>query len=330
MKKYLLPEKGHYYKANLHCHTTISDGRYTPDEIKRDYKEKGYSVIAYTDHDMLIPHHDLTDNEFLALSAFEVEMQSQYPNVPTQKTCHICMIAKVPETEMQPCWNEKYAYIGNAEKHGYKVKFDESQPPFEREYSPECINEIMRICRENGFFVTYNHPTWSQESYPQYIKYNNMDAMEIYNHECAVLGYDEHNSRVYDDMLRGGKRIFCVATDDTHREKGRFGGFTMIKADKLEYRTITKALEMGSFYASEGPIINDLWVEDDKVHITFEPAREVFITKGIRKNARVCEEDGELREAVFDITKDDIYFRITVVGHDGKKAYTNAYFIDEI
>ena len=29
----LLPESG-YYKANLHCHTTISDGEFTPEEIK--------------------------------------------------------------------------------------------------------------------------------------------------------------------------------------------------------------------------------------------------------------------------------------------------------
>ena len=26
MRKYLLPEKGTFYKANLHCHATFSDG----------------------------------------------------------------------------------------------------------------------------------------------------------------------------------------------------------------------------------------------------------------------------------------------------------------
>ena len=34
MKKYLLPETGQFYKANLHCHTTVSDGRMTPEEVK--------------------------------------------------------------------------------------------------------------------------------------------------------------------------------------------------------------------------------------------------------------------------------------------------------
>ena len=34
MKKFLLPETGNYYKANLHCHTNISDGNLTPEEMK--------------------------------------------------------------------------------------------------------------------------------------------------------------------------------------------------------------------------------------------------------------------------------------------------------
>ena len=39
MKKYLLPEKGNFYKANLHTHSTISDGKLTPEAVKEAYKE---------------------------------------------------------------------------------------------------------------------------------------------------------------------------------------------------------------------------------------------------------------------------------------------------
>ena len=42
MRKYLISEKGSFYKANLHCHTTVSDGCLTPEEVKAAYKEKGY------------------------------------------------------------------------------------------------------------------------------------------------------------------------------------------------------------------------------------------------------------------------------------------------
>ena len=35
MKEYLLPKSGQFYKANLHCHTIMSDGLKTPEEIKK-------------------------------------------------------------------------------------------------------------------------------------------------------------------------------------------------------------------------------------------------------------------------------------------------------
>ena len=37
MRKYLLPNTGKFYKANLHCHTTVSDGKSTPEEVKECY-----------------------------------------------------------------------------------------------------------------------------------------------------------------------------------------------------------------------------------------------------------------------------------------------------
>ena len=39
------------FKANLHSHSTLSDGKLSPAELKKIYKEHGYSVLAVTDHD---------------------------------------------------------------------------------------------------------------------------------------------------------------------------------------------------------------------------------------------------------------------------------------
>lgn len=39
------------HKANLHTHTTESDGRFTPPEVVRMYAEAGYTILAITDHD---------------------------------------------------------------------------------------------------------------------------------------------------------------------------------------------------------------------------------------------------------------------------------------
>ncbi|MDZ7615476.1 MAG: hypothetical protein U1E05_00640 [Patescibacteria group bacterium] len=39
------------HKANLHTHTTQSDGRLAPDAVIDEYRSRGYTVLALTDHD---------------------------------------------------------------------------------------------------------------------------------------------------------------------------------------------------------------------------------------------------------------------------------------
>ena len=159
MKKYLLPQ-GNYFKANLHCHSNISDGKLSPEEIKEAYMAHGYSVVAFTDHDIMIPHPELADENFVPLTGFEVEINERGKAWELTKTCHICFIALDPQTVAQPGFDEK-SLFGNAPNYKHLVKVDESVPPFIKQYTHENINEIMQICRDKGFFVTYNHPKWS-------------------------------------------------------------------------------------------------------------------------------------------------------------------------
>ena len=108
MRRYLLPETGSFYKANLHCHTNISDGKFTPEEVKETYKKAGYSIIAFTDHEVFIPHPELRDEDFLPLNAVEMDLTERIPvgsNSRDKSTCHLCMIAKDEKTEIQPCWH---------------------------------------------------------------------------------------------------------------------------------------------------------------------------------------------------------------------------------
>lgn len=339
MKKYLLPKDGQFYKANLHCHTVLSDGTKTPEEVKALYQKLGYAIVAYTDHDILIPHDDLTDDAFLALHGFEMEVNEAKEAPFNQiKTCHMCFIGLDPENITQPCWHRSKYLFRNAVNYRDAVKFDENEPDFERAYTPERINEYVRIAREKGFFVTYNHPEWSKERYPEYIQYDGMHAFEMFNGGCLSNGYDDYNPRVYDDLLSAGKKIYCVAGDDNHNgrpddspysESG--WAFTVIKAEKLDYRTVTKALEDGAFYASEGPEIHELWVEDGKVHIKCSAAERVFCTYGMRFGGIYLSENGvPVTEASFPVSAERGYFRITVVDAHGKHACTNAYFPEDL
>ena len=330
MRRYLLPEGGTFYKANLHSHSILSDGNMTPDEIKSLYRQHGYSVVAYTDHDLLIPHNDLTDDSFLALSGFESQF-IDFPVTATSKTAHICFIAPTEDTVIQPFWNEKYANIGNAPQHIGKVKFDSAKPPFERTFTPECINKAIKEAKDAGFFITYNHPAWSLEDYTDYTKYEGVHAMEIFNYDCSLAGYTPYAEREYDDMLRGGQRIYAVAADDNHSIHNACGGYVMIKAEKLEYETVMSALFAGDFYASNGPSIHELFIENERIRIRCSDAVMIAVSTDRRSAKAVMAEVGKtLCEASFPLDGNNDYFRITVRDKFGNCAFTRAYFTDEI
>jgi predicted metal-dependent phosphoesterase TrpH len=42
---------GNWYRANLHAHTTKSDGNLSPEKCVEFYRNAGYQVLAITDHD---------------------------------------------------------------------------------------------------------------------------------------------------------------------------------------------------------------------------------------------------------------------------------------
>ena len=333
MIKHLISENGNFYKANLHCHSTFSDGKFTPEEIKKAYMDKGYSIVAYTDHDVYIPHPELNEENFLALHGFEVEInEPARPEWPVTKTCHMCFVAYDPDNHIHPLWHRsKYLFRG-ALDHKNEVRFDESKPDYEREYTAERISDMVKVGKENGFFVTYNHPRWSLETYAEYMGYEGIDAMEIYNHGCVVGGYHDYNSVVYDEMLRGGKRIYCLATDDNHTiDRDAFGGFVMIKAEKLEYKTITDAIKRGDFYSSTGPEIKSIRYDTETqiLHVDCSEAKKVIFSTGIRRQG-VINGKPYTDSAEFKLKGNENYVRVTVIDEEGRTADTNAYFLDEL
>ena len=337
MRKYLLPKDGNLYRANLHAHSNISDGYHTPEEMKELYKSHGYSVIAYTDHRVHLQHHDLTDDSFLALSGVEYDINATEKYSGYRKCCHICMIALDPDNDTQPCYNKNLKFH-HPENHDV-VNPDGTLPEFYASY--EDVSAMLKKGREDGFFVTYNHPTWSMEDYSDYMKYHGMHAMEICNYGCIALGFPEYNPRVYDDILRGGERVFAIATDDNHNkhEPGTkrydsFGGYTMIKADKLDYKTVTDALLAGNFYAvtgDGGADIEELWYEDGKLHVKCTEACRIDVITGRRKCYTVnAPLDALVTEGDFEIVPEDVYFRVSITDKNGNHTDTNAYFIDTL
>ena len=338
MRKYLISNGGNFYKANLHCHTNVSDGNLSPREVKELYKNAGYSVVAFTDHDVFVPHHDLCDEGFLALSGFEAEFNANYPSGKDYRTSHLCFISGRRDNEIHPIWNPVTAYIGHAPEYHGSQKYDPEGYTEVRSNSPECINSSIKRAREQGFFITYNHPVWSLDDYNQYTQYEGMHAFEIYNHDCEVFTYHGYVPEMYDDMLRLDKRLFAVAADDNHNDYkadsyafDSLGGFVMIKAERLEYEVITDALFRGDFYASAGPEIRELYIEDGNVIVKTSEAVKIGLSTARRSSKTRFAKRGEfITEAQIPLDPDEKYFRITVTDKENRHANSRAYFLDEL
>lgn len=341
MKQFLLPDGVHSYKANLHTHSIHSDGCRTVEEIKTVYMKEGYSVVAFTDHDIMLNHSDLNEPEkFLALTSYEVETNPEENGRPwnTLPTYHLNFYASRPDETYYPCANPAYTF-GNAPKYVQ----DYYRGGYVRRYSVEGQNEMIREAREHGFLVSYNHPAWSLQHYPDYAGLEGVTAVEVYNTGCVLEGYAlDGDEQVLDDFLSLGKRVYPVAGDDSHGVADCCGGWVRFRAPALTYEAIMHAYAAGDFYASWGPEISNLYVEDGILHMDCEKTAAVYLRTDIRLSDRKAAPAGEsLTHYTFDLRgwlgqsralgeESRAFFRLTLVGADGSKALTRGYFADEL
>lgn len=327
MKKYILSEAGTFYKANLHCHSTISDGDLTCEELKDHYKALGYSVLAYTDHEVLIDHSDLNDENFLTITSYEMAVNAEDSFWENTKTCHINLYARDPHNTTQVFYSPD-SLFGNTVRYKDKVKYKGDYA--QKEYTPEYLNLLIAEANKNGFIVSYNHPQWSLETYEEYANYKGVFAMEVRNHGCALMGLDISNTREYDDMLRAGEQLYCLATDDNHHANQMGGGWVMIKAPSLEYEAIMQSLENGNFYSSTGPEIFNLYIEDGEAVIECSPVKSICLSGQGRRNVYIKNADGAaITSARVPLDERDGYFRFEITDENGEKAYTNAVFVKD-
>ncbi|MBQ3590157.1 MAG: PHP domain-containing protein [Clostridia bacterium] len=347
MKKYLISPELNWYRANMHCHTTVSDGHYSPEKIKEEYKKMGYSIVAYTDHEIICDHSHLTDDEFLAITSSEFSINDSKPcfDIPqgeymdawrSKKVIHLGVYSKDPHNLFHPAtdkgtfdwWKSQGKSIENVEVDGYS-----------RTYTLESINETIRRLNEKGFLVSLNHPNWSLNDMDDYLNIEGLWSLEILNYATERISGAEYCPYIYDHMIRKGKNpnLFCNMGDDNHNRGGSFdhsfGGSTIIGAKELKYDQIISALENGEFYCASGknpPKINALYVEDNVIKIDCSPATDIFLT-GMGRNFRFANTDGEeITHAEFRLDTQDIMFRITVRDRYGNNAHTHFYKVKDL
>jgi len=286
--------KGNWYKAALHVHTTNSDGDVDVPTRLKQYRDKGFDVVAITDHRTTNDLSGYSDKKFLALSSIEFHPKT-YSGAPS------------------------HHFLGLGLPHPYN--YNKDLP------AQEMIDDI----KSKGAKVFYAHPYWTGHTYAEMTEVSGYLGVEVYNDGCE--GSDSSNGEVHwDQMLNKGHVLSGLATDDVHRSPGVGKAWTMIKADRLDDKSILEALENGCFYASKGPVIKDFQMgEDMKIKIECSSVKRIAFRISGAGNGKVFKAaDGkDLQAAEWDLTKKKPkWVRCEVTDKDGNSAWTNPIFLE--
>ena len=320
------------FKANLHSHTTLSDGNLTPEQSVAAYKEHGYQVLALTDHEAPYAHHRFTTDEFLMLTGYEAYIRPSSECIIDRygPEIHLNLFAKNPDNLTFIGYDPNYCKYLSQE---YVSNLPKSRDLGPRQYNPEYIQNFIDCAVENGYLVSYNHPCWSMEQQEDILNLKNIFSLEVFNSCSVTENACEVNLALYDALLRRDKFWYLHGADDNHNFvpldnylSDSFGSWTMIIAPELTYAAIMEALEQGKCYASTGPTIHSLEIKDGKAKLEFSDAVRVIMHASPKFCKNVWRPDGsEFNFAEFDIPEFVPYVYFTVLDKNGKKAHTHAF-----
>lgn len=95
---------------------------------------------------------------------------------------------------------------------------------------------------------------------------------------------------------------------------------------ELTCDSIADALEKGAFYATDGVVLEDYCVHDERMVITFpEDNNRGYMVYFIGKGGAVLKVTEE-NPAIYHFTRTEMYVRAKIVSFNGETAFTQPYF----
>lgn len=304
MPELLARGTGRFFRGNLHCHSTASDGALSPQELVRTYREAGYDFLAITDHFEQRYGWPVTDTRALRSDDFTTLVGAELSSAD---------------------WSDPDVYWVAA----VGLPPDFAPPP------PGDHAEAIRRAAAAGAFVTLLHPGLNglrPERAPRLPAFEAVDAVEVYTHQSWIYRPDTAIAAPFlDALLADGRRLGVVAGDDAHFRDGpdAFGAWVEVHARENEPGALLAALKAGTYYATQGPQLASLALDGEQLHVRCSPCARILLTGPSqlwrRWRWRLAEPDGPpLTEALFE-TSDfrDGFCRVTVVDADGRRAWSN-------
>ena len=305
---------GKFYKGNLHCHTTISDGVLSPEETIREYASKGYDFIALTDHLIYNALTKIGNEPMLVIPGTELHC-SRFPK-PMGDDC-------IAATHHMVCLDMGKNHPG--------TPFAQSEviPETKCADSLSSFRQMQELVKDRRMAVIYCHPVWSRIELEDLLQLDGFMAMEIFNAESDTCGDVAGTTVYWDSLLRRNRKVFGVATDDCHQLFNIGKGWIQVKSEELTHEAIMENFMQGNFYASNGPEIYDFYIEDGYLYVECSPCRMIHMTCFDKPGKTAFEKDGTLiTSATIPINPESLkYIRVMCEDAEGHCAWTNPIFL---
>jgi len=286
-------QPGRWYKANLHTHTTVSDGQATPEERVEQYRSEGYSALAITDHDVVSRCAGLSTSDFLVIDGVELSVH--------------------------PFDDERFFHLVSLNVPAHVTPPSETDP-----------NSLMRTLKSHGAETFVAHPYWSSNTLCDLQSLRGHVGVEVFNASCLNIG-KACSSVHWDQLLERGLQVPALAVDDTHSGHDGmdlFGGWVMLKMPELSAQAVLDALRVGCYYSSAGPEVFEFRVVDGMARVRCEPAVEIHFMAATWHGQSFYAGDGPLlSRAEAPVREGWRYVRAEIVGADGRRAWTNPIYL---
>ena len=278
-----------WWKGNLHLHTTVSDGRQSPADAYRIYKDAGYDFIARTDH-WIHAEEEISAEGLLVLPGCE------------------------------------YNIGGNVVEGIYHIlSIGAAADPGLTKGEPYTANDIVDAIHKVGGLAVLAHPAWSLNTPEQMMSVKDADFTEIYNSVSGLPRNCRPYSGLLTDMVAAqGQYLPLIATDDTHfyEEADRCRSFIYVQAETCTREALMAALREGRFFATQGPWLQ-VQVQDGVLTVDCSPVEEiVFHTGWVWSPHRSIVGEG-LTHGEYTVSGADRFVRVEVKDKDGNYAWSN-------
>ena len=277
-------------KINFHTHTTVSDGKKTPEEAAAIYKAAGYDAIAITDHYIFSEGGSLSGLRILSGVEYDV-----YVCHGRRGVYHILALG---------CTRE---------------------PDVKREDALSAEAVVARILEAGGTPVLA-HPAWSLNQPESALDLSDVVLTEIYNSVSDAGESSRPYSGCFADLAAClGKPMLLLATDDTHYYAGEDETKCAVMVECEENATeaeILDAVRAGKFYATQGPEVH-IALEGDEVVVRSSPVSRISLFSSAAWVAGNCVRGENLTEHRRKILPHEKFIRAEVTDAEGQMAFTN-------